>query len=128
MVNLWEGTENVLFAELPEIVPFDFGGESVNEGESAMIMCNIRKGDKPYHITWNLKGDIVSSDPDLVTTMLGNQASLLTINNVGFRHSGVYTCRAENEAGVTSYSTELKVNGISVRKALEIFTCNDVLL
>ena len=128
MVNAWEGTENVLFAELPEIVPFDFGGESVNEGESAMIMCNIRKGDKPYHITWNLKGDIVSSDPDLVTTMLGNQASLLTINNVGFRHSGVYTCRAENEAGVTSYSTELKVNGISVRKALEIFTCNDVLL
>ena len=128
MVNAWEGTENVLFAELPEIVPFDFGGESVNEGESAMIMCNIRKGDKPYHITWNLKGDIVSSDPDLVTTMLGNQASLLTINNVGFRHSGVYTCRAENEAGVTSYSTELKVNGISVRKALEIFTCNHVLL
>ena len=128
MVNAWEGTENVLFAELPEIVPFDFGGESVNEGESAMIMCNIRKGDKPYHITWNLKGDIVSSDPDLVTTMLGNQASLLTINNVGFRHSGVYTCRAENEAGVTSYSTELKVNGICVRKALEIFTCNDVLL
>ena len=127
MVYLWEGTENVLFTELPEIVPFDFGGESVNEGESAMIMCNIRKGDKPYHITWNLKGDIVSSDPDLVTTMLGNQASLLTINNVGFRHSGVYTCRAENEAGVTSYSTELKVNG-SVRKALEIFTCNDVLL
>ena len=128
MVYLWEGTENVLFTELPEIVPFDFGGESVNEGESAMIMCNIRKGDKPYHITWNLKGDIVSSDPDLVTTMLGNQASLLTINNVGFRHSGVYTCRAENEAGVTSYSTQLKVNGISVRKALEIFTCNDVLL
>ena len=128
MVYAWEGTENVLFAELPEIVPFDFGGESVNEGESAMIMCNIRKGDKPYHITWNLKGDIVSSDPDLVTTMLGNQASLLTINNVGFRHSGVYTCRAENEAGVTSYSTQLKVNGISVRKALEIFTCNDVLL
>ena len=76
-----------------------------------MIMCNIKRGDKPYHVTWNLKGDIISSDPDLTTTMLGTQASLLTINKVGFRHSGVYTCRAENAAGVTSYSASLKVNG-----------------
>ena len=112
MVNAQDGTEYILFAEIPEIVPFDFGGDSVNEGESVMIMCNIRRGDKPFHVTWNLKGDIVSSDPDLTTTMLGTQASLLTINNVGFRHSGIYTCRAENAAGVSSYSAELKVNGI----------------
>ena len=74
-------------------------------------MCNIRRGDKPYVVTWHLKGDIVSSDPDLTTTMLGTQASLLTINNVGFRHSGTYTCRAENSAGVSTYSAQLKVNG-----------------
>ena len=93
----------------------------MNEGESAMIVCNIRRGDKPYHITWNLKGDIVSSDPDLITTMLGTQASILTINNVGYRHSGVYTCRAENKAGVTTYSAQLNVNGrICHRKALEL--------
>ena len=121
MVNSREGTENIHVTERPEIVPFDFGGDSVNEGESAMIMCNIRKGDKPYHITWNLKGDIVSSDPDLTTTMLGTQASILTINNVGYRHSGVYTCRAENQAGVTTYSAQLNVNGRAChRKALEI--------
>ena len=83
----------------------------MNEGESVMIMCNIRRGDKPYVVTWHLKGDIVSSDPDLTTTMLGTQASLLTINNVGFRHSGTYTCRAENSAGVSTYSAQLKVNG-----------------
>ena len=88
-----------------------------------MIMCNIRRGDKPYVITWNLKGDIVSSDPDLTTTMLGAQASLLTINRVGFRHSGTYTCRAENSAGVSVYSAELRVNGdykMSQFEALEI--------
>ena len=95
----------------------------MNEGESVMIMCNIRRGDKPYVITWNLKGDIVSSDPDLTTTMLGAQASLLTINRVGFRHSGTYTCRAENSAGVSAYSAELRVNGdykMSQFEALEI--------
>ena len=83
----------------------------MNEGESVMIMCNIRRGDKPYVVTWHLKGDIISSDPDLTTTMLGTQASILNINNVGFRHSGTYTCRAENSAGVSTYSAQLKVNG-----------------
>ena len=106
-----DGHWSILFTEKPEIVPFDFGGESVNEGESVMIMCNIRRGDKPYVVTWHLKGDIISSDPDLTTTMLGTQASLLTINNVGFRHSGSYTCRAENYAGVSTYSAQLRVNG-----------------
>ena len=38
------------------------------------------------------------------TTMLGTQSSLLTINDVGFRHSGTYTCRAESYAGVSLYS------------------------
>ena len=87
-----------------------------------LIMSNIKRGDKPYHVTWNLKGDIVSSDPDLTTTMLGTQASILTINNVGYRHSGTYTCRAENAAGISTYSAELKVNGKTLsQKALEIF-------
>ena len=83
----------------------------MNEGESVMIMCNIRRGDKPYVVTWHLKGDIVSSDPDLTTTMLGTQASILVISSVDYQHSGVYTCRAENAAGISKHSAELRVNG-----------------
>lgn len=74
----------------------------------------------PLSITWSLKGDIVSSGPTLTTTMLGTQASILIISSVDYHHSGVYTCRAENPAGVTTYSTELKVNGKSSWEALEI--------
>ena len=65
----------------------------------------------PISITWSLKGDIINSDPTLSTTMLGTQASILMISSVDYQHSGVYTCRAENSAGISSYSTELKVNG-----------------
>jgi hypothetical protein len=36
---------------------------------------------------------------------------MLTITSVEYRHSGEYTCRAENPAGVATYSTELRVNG-----------------
>ena len=43
--------------------------------------------------------------------MLGRQASILVISSVDYQHSGVYTCRAENTAGIAMYSAELKVNG-----------------
>ena len=71
----------------------------------------MRKGDKPLSITWSLKGDIISSDPTMTTTMLGTQMSMLVISSVDYQHSGVYTCRAENPAGITTFSTELLVNG-----------------
>ena len=76
-----------------------------------MVTCFIKKGDKPVSITWSLKGDVVTSDPDMVTTMLGTQASILTISSVGYRHSGTYTCRATNNAGSVTHSAELLVKG-----------------
>ena len=114
MVFTWEGTESILFTEPPEIVPFTFGSESIDQGKYAQLTCVIRSGDQPMTITWSLKGDIINSDPTLSTTMLGNQASILIITLVDYQHSGLYTCRAENAAGITTYSAELKVNGISM--------------
>ena len=64
-------------------------------------------------ITWNLKGDIISSDPVMTTTMIGQQTSILIISSVDYQHSGQYTCRAENKAGQATYSAELRVNGKS---------------
>ena len=102
---------NCFFLEPPVIVPFSFGVDTINEGQFAQLICVITSGDEPLQITWSLKGDVVSSDPDLSTTMLGRRTSMLTISSVNHRHIGDYTCRAENPAGVSTHSTSLKVNG-----------------
>ena len=113
MVNYWVGTEIILFTEKPDILPFSFGRDILNQGDFAQITCVVTRGDRPLSITWSLKGDKINSDPTLSTTMLGTQASMLVISSVDYHHSGVYTCRAENVAGISTYSAELNVNGNS---------------
>ena len=115
MVIQQKGTESILFIEKPVIIPFSFG-TNMDQGDFAQLTCVVKKGDRPLSITWSLKGDIVSSDDTMTTTMLGTQASMLVISSVDYQHSGVYTCRAENPAGVTTHSAELKVNGISTER------------
>ena len=100
-----------ILTEPPSIVPFSFGGESINEGLYAQVSCIVQQGDMPLTISWSLKGDIVSSEPGMSTSQVGPRASILSIHSVGYRHSGTYTCTARNAAGATSFSAELKVNG-----------------
>ena len=95
----------------PEIVPFSFGDGTVNEGDIAQLTCLVNRGDEPLTITWFLKGDVVSSEPSITTNMFGTRASLLMISNVGYRHTGIYTCKATNSAGSQTISASLKVNG-----------------
>ena len=77
----------------------------------AQLTCFVSRGDEPLKVTWSLKGDVISSEPSLTTTMIGTRTSILIIGSVGYRHSGTYTCHASNKAGFISYTTELKVNG-----------------
>lgn len=83
----------------------------MDEGEFAQLVCIVSKGDEPLTLTWALKGDDISSEPGLSTTTLGTRTSMLTINSVGYRHSGEYTCTAKNRAGVAAQTAVLKVNG-----------------
>ena len=88
-----------------------FGKDVVNEGEFGQLVCTVIKGDQPFSFTWSLQGDIVHSEPGLTTSQIGGRTSMLMINSVGHRHTGKYTCTVSNQAGQTSVSTELKVNG-----------------
>ena len=99
------------FSEPPEIAPLSFGKDIVNEGDFGQLVCTVLRGDAPFSISWSLQGAIVSSEAGLTTSQLGSRTSILMIESVGHRHSGIYTCKVSNEAGFVTSSTELKVNG-----------------
>ena len=100
-------------------MPLNFGSDVLDEGEFAQLLCIVRKGDEPLTLSWALKGAKISSGPGLTTSSLGTRTSMLTINSVGYRHSGTYTCTAKNHAGVISQTAELKVNGKKVERVEE---------
>lgn len=102
---------NQHFAEPPVLTPMSFGQEVVNEGDYGQLFCSIIRGDPPFSFTWSLQGDTVHTEPGLTTNQIGGRTSMLTISSVGHRHSGRYTCTVKNNAGITTESTELKVNG-----------------
>ena len=60
MVYQQNGTERFLFTEKPEIVPFSFGFDRIDQGRLAQLTCVISHGDMPLKITWSLKGDLIS--------------------------------------------------------------------
>ena len=99
------------FTEPPFLAPMSFGNEIVNEGDYGMITCSIIRGDPPFSFTWSLHGDVIHTEPGLNTNQIGGRVSMLTIDSIGHRHSGQYTCTVSNQAGQSSKSTELKVNG-----------------
>ena len=102
---------NFSSAEPPIIIPLTLGSDILNEGQFVQILCTVTEGDEPLSIKWSLQGDTVSSEPQLTTAALGSRTSMLTIQSVGYRHSGTYTCSASNKAGTRSRSVELRVNG-----------------
>ena len=105
------GTKLTFTAEPPTLTPMSFGQDVVNEGDYGQLLCSVIRGDPPFSFTWSLHGDIVHSEPGLTTNQIGGRSSILSISSIGHRHSGQYTCTVSNNAGQTSESTQLKVNG-----------------
>uniref|UniRef100_A0AAR5PMN7 Down syndrome cell adhesion molecule-like protein Dscam2 n=1 Tax=Dendroctonus ponderosae TaxID=77166 RepID=A0AAR5PMN7_DENPD len=104
------GSLDVQIMVPPQILPFDFGEESVNSGDLASVSCSVHKGDLPINITWLHDNKTVNSEFGISVFKNGRKVSSLTIDSVGEEHSGLYTCVAENNAGMDSHSAQLNIN------------------
>ncbi|CAF4862530.1 unnamed protein product [Pieris macdunnoughi] len=96
----------------PQITPFEFGEEVLNEGETASVSCVMSKGDLPVTFKWRFNGDIINSHNNLgiILTTISKKTSILNIEAVTAVHRGSYTCEIRNEAGQTNHTTVLSVN------------------
>lgn len=99
------------FTVLPRITPFAFDGGPAQTGQYTTLTCTVQTGDLPLNFTWFLNGIELTDSFDIAISTVGKRSTFLTIESVQAIHAGTYTCQAENIAGMTQYSTELKVDG-----------------
>lgn len=95
----------------PQIAPFNFGEERINEMDMVSAYCTVNKGDLPIDITWTKNGRQVYTNNGVVVTHTSQRISVVSIEAVQSKHSGTYSCIATNSAGSNTFSTLLEVNG-----------------
>ncbi|XP_023314212.1 hemicentin-2-like [Trichogramma pretiosum] len=95
----------------PQIGAFTFGTEPVNAGDVASVTCVVTKGDFPMDIQWMFQNQPIGTErEDIMVSNFGKRGKQLTIESVGARHAGEYTCVASNVAGSTTRTAVLDVN------------------
>lgn len=94
-------------------MPFSFGHDILNPGDSVAVNCMISKGDlTKLNIKWTLNGQpIVNGENGLQVVKMSPRLSSLSIESLSDRHRGIFRCIASNDAGETNYLSELKING-----------------
>ena len=94
-------------------MPFFFGDEPTNYGESTAVQCMVTKGDLPLDITWTLNNESLSSnDVGMIIVKMSPRLSSLSIDSINGNHRGIIKCIAKNNAGIAEYAALLQVNGI----------------
>lgn len=101
-----------LFLVPPKILPFSFGEDPSNFGDSGSIQCSVTSGDLPILIEWFLNDLPIDNFLDITTSKVGKRANSLNIDYVRGNHAGNYSCQATNSADTVKFTTELVVNGI----------------
>ena len=71
----------------------------VTEGQSVVIPCDVTGNPRP-RISWTRDGNIVQNS---------TQDGALTIYSADEQMTGIYTCVAENKAGIDKYDVLLLV-------------------
>lgn len=96
------------------MLPFSFGAESFEEGQSVSVQCSVSSGDLPLNIMWLFDNDPIQQSNDIITSNFGHRASALSIEPLSRKHVGNYTCLAVNDFGKSFHTAQLIINGSSI--------------
>lgn len=98
----------------PKITPFTFGEVPMNYEEPVTVSCTISGGDLPINVIWMFNRAPIKPYLDISIEKRGRRIYVLTIESVKAKHAGMYTCLAENAAGVVEHNSKLIVNGMKL--------------
>ena len=75
------------------------------------LNCTVSSHTYP-NITWSTTANIMINDTAIVTTNESNYmfSSVLNLNGVDLRYSGLYTCSSTNQGGSASDTSTVTVN------------------
>ena len=93
----------------PLINQFELGTEPINAGDMISIYCTVSKGDLPLNISWFFNGQLISKKESILRS--SQRISIMSIEDVQYRHAGLYTCQVSNLAATSNMSTQLRING-----------------
>uniref|UniRef100_T1JAC9 Down syndrome cell adhesion molecule-like protein Dscam2 n=1 Tax=Strigamia maritima TaxID=126957 RepID=T1JAC9_STRMM len=94
----------------PVLASFSFPSVGIHEGMVARVTCSVTQGDLPIYFHWAKDGRQIASGEGIAIKDFDEYASILTINDVRHRHTGRYTCIANNAAASIKHSTHLIVH------------------
>lgn len=100
----------------PQVMPFVFGDEPSNYGDSTAVQCMVFKGDTPLQLHWTLNGQPITNEHVGIRIIkMSPKLSSLSIDSISGHHRGLFKCIATNAAGMAEQSAELMVNGYYLR-------------
>ncbi|XP_039148175.1 Down syndrome cell adhesion molecule-like protein Dscam2 isoform X32 [Drosophila simulans] len=95
----------------PQVMPFVFGEEPSNYGDSTAVQCMVFKGDTPLQLHWTLNGQPITNEHVGIRIIkMSPKLSSLSIDAINGQHRGLFKCIATNAAGTSEQSAELMVN------------------
>lgn len=99
---------------LPKISPFNFGDEPSHIDNLATVQCAVITGDTPIMFQWLHNGVLIPriNDRGVAIHNSGRRISTLTLESISAYNAGNYTCLARNQAGTSTQTAELIVNGL----------------
>lgn len=103
----------------------------LKQGIRTRLLCGVSQGDKPLDFSWTKDGQPLSTLfgssgirsggggvillPSVNVREVDADSSALTFTNLSAVHSGRYECSARNAAGIARQSTQLFVQGTSIK-------------
>lgn len=110
----------------PQIEPFTFNLNAINGESLAKVLCTIVAGDLPIRVAWLKNGVPLTSKSakNVRITQLDDVMVMLTLSSLTVEDSGNYTCKAENSAGVATFTAPLFVKGVLEDDKNSISVCS----